>query len=282
MYDFTLTKPKPLTTESFPVQLLSGIPDIVQAHQQAGQQPDNLCGPYWVSILLHAYGTGDISGDSISADHIAAIAGSVLPMIDPARCVPPGATSRQDYRVALPQTENAAESGTSVQGLIRAIAQVSNGQYALVPLRADWSADWIAALLDLCQSHPQWKAVPVCNIQTGPLWGSHLSLVDAIAYLNGQSIQPPPADWDVGHFVVLAGQVTGSAQALAIVQDTYPVLGWDGYHLQSFEAVAQALSRTDGHEGGVVLFVTERDRPEVEQCAIACGFTVSPWDNGSP
>ncbi|NER82112.1 MAG: hypothetical protein F6K42_21640, partial [Leptolyngbya sp. SIO1D8] len=29
---------------------------LLPLHEKTGQQPDNLCGPYWVSLLLQAYG----------------------------------------------------------------------------------------------------------------------------------------------------------------------------------------------------------------------------------
>lgn len=260
------------------VELLPGVARSIVAHRQAGQQPDNLCGPYWVSLLLQTLGT-----ISIRADELALLAGSILPAIeDSTSSVPPGANPRLDYQVPLPHTADASLSGTAVAGLIAATHQASVGQYRLVPLSTSWTAERVETVLNLCQDHPDWMAVPLCNVQTGHFWGSQLGVVEAIAYLNGELIQPPVADWDVGHFVVLAGQIKGTAQSLLIIQDTYAVLGWDGYHLQPAAAVAQSLSRSDGSQGGVAIFVAESNRVAVEQSFQAEGLAIEIWDNGTP
>ena len=39
---------------------------------------------------------------------------------------------------------------------------------------------------------------------------------------------PPPADWDTGHFVELAQLLRGRRGALVLVRDSYPTLGWAG------------------------------------------------------
>jgi hypothetical protein len=259
------------------VQFLPAVLQMAAAHRQAGQQPDNLCGPYWVSLLLRVQ-----AGLTMQADQFAQIAGSILPIVDPLLSVPPGAQPRVDYQVALPQTTDLAISGTSVAGLISATQIASSGQYALVPLHAHWTAKRIETVLALCQTHADWNAVPLCNLQTGHLWGANLPLIDALAYLTGETIQQPPADWNVGHFVALAGQVTGMARSLLILQDTYPHFGWNGYHLQSADAAAQALNRSDGNEGGILLFVAEQHCSTVEETCQTAGFTVRVWDNGTP
>jgi hypothetical protein len=263
------------------VQLLPNFLPVMQAHQQAGQQQDNLCGPYWTSVLLQSRGL------DITPEAIAQLAGSVLPICDPQDSVPPGAQPRLDYRLPLPTTERVSESGTSAQGLIDAVKQLTPS-YGFVPLQANWTAERVQAVLQLCQN-PDWQAVPLCNIRTVHLWGTGLMVSDAVAYLSGQPMTPPASDWDVGHFVLLAGTVTGAdtggtepANSLVVVCDTYFNFGWQSYHLQSAEAVAQALNRDDGKGGGILLFVSSQDQPEVRQQAEALGFEISVWDNGSP
>src|SRR5439155_1352043 len=66
------------------------------------------------------------------------------------------------------------------------------------------------------------------------------------------ALPPPPADWDVGHFVNLAALARGPAADLVVVRDTYQELGLAGHHLQPPDRVAAALRRDDGHEGGVL------------------------------
>jgi len=258
------------------IQLLPSTLAISQEHQRTGQQPDNLCGPYWVGVLLRRYGL------TVTAEEIAEAAGSVLPIGDPQTWLPRGAQSRQDYCLPIPMTDCMRDAGTSAQGLVQAIADLSDHDYSLVPLQARWSADRLMALLNLCREHPEWDAVLLCNLRTGHLWGSGLPVSDAIAYLQDQPITPPVADWDVGHFLVLAGTVTGAVNSLVLVCDTYPLFGWQGYHLQSAEAIANALNRGDGVGGGILVFVATTYRAQVEQAAIAQDLQVKIWDNGSP
>jgi hypothetical protein len=264
----------PALTLSF----LPGMRRLVAAHRAAGQQPDNLCGPYWISILLRAF--TDIT---TTPSEVGLQAKSILPLGDPVNWIPAGACPRQDYRVPLPQTERLDLAGTSVLGLIHAVQHLSGDRYCLIPLQTNWTARQVLRLLALCRDYGDWQAIPVGNWQTGALWGSTLPLIDAIAYLDGDRITPPPPDWQVGHFAVLAGQVVGSAQSLVLVQDTYPLFGWDGYHFQSPEAIAQALNRdTDPHQGGILLFAASDRRAVIERVMKTQGFRIAPWDNGTP
>jgi hypothetical protein len=268
----TLTQQKDVV-----IQLLSGADRLAKEHQLSGQQPDNLCGPYWVAMFLRSCGF-----PSLTPEQVAQNAYSVLLIGDPVTWLPRGARSRQDYSLTLPETSDIQKAGTSVQGLAEAVGVLSNHAFTFVPLRTEWTIASLEALLRLCQDHPEWHAIPLCNVSTRPLWGSELAVSQAIAYLEGQPIDPPPPDWKVGHFLTLAGTITGKARSLLLVCDTYPHFGWQGYHLQSAEAIAQALNREDGHEGGILLFVSSGDREQVVQQAEAAGFAIEFWDNGSP
>ncbi|MBW4582616.1 MAG: hypothetical protein KME42_23850 [Tildeniella nuda ZEHNDER 1965/U140] len=265
-----------MVKQDISIQLLPGMLQIVGEHQCAGQQPDNLCGPYWAALLLRSRGF-----HHLTSEYMAQLAGSVLPTGDPITWLPQGAASKQDYELPLPTALRPEDAGTSAQGLMTAVA-MSEHSHTLLPLQTEWSAEKVAAVLELCQKHPAWNAVPLCNVRTGHLWGSHLSVKDAIAYLKGGSISPPPADWNVGHFMALAGTVAGQTRSLVIVCDTYPMFGWQGYHLQSADAIAQALNRDDGYGGGILLFIATHDREQIEQHAQAAGFHIEAWDNGSP
>lgn len=262
---------------TYSVQLLPGMERLAAIRQHSGQQPDNLCGPYWAAMLLRSHHIPS------TAEQVAQLAGTVLPAGDPNTWLPHGATSRQDYSIPLPETTNLADAGTSAQGLIAAIAHLSNQTCCAIPLQAEWTGDRVWQLLHLCQKHPDWEAIPLANLKTGHLWGSSLGMGDVIAYLHGQSsIHPPDADWNVGHFLVLAGIVEGPVNRLVWVCDTYPMFGWQGYHLQSAEAIASALNRGDGYGGGVMLFTAAQHQSDIEQAAGAIGLRVECWDNGSP
>lgn len=119
----------------------------------------------------------------------------------------------------------------------------------------------------------------MCNLRTGRLWGSRQALGNVVAYLEGKDITVPAADWDVGHFLTLAGKVEGQARSLVLVRDTYPIFGWDGYYLQSADAIAAALNRDDGYQGGIMLFTAAKNKVEVERLAKQRGFHVDIWDN---
>src|SRR5262245_38880091 len=84
---------------SLSIRLLPGASRVNHAHRLAGQQPDNLCGPYWVAVLLQAYDQA-----AFKAEDVALLAKSVLPVGDSGLWLPQGASSRQNYSVALPQT----------------------------------------------------------------------------------------------------------------------------------------------------------------------------------
>jgi hypothetical protein len=113
--------------------------------------------------------------------------------------------------------------------------------------------------------------------------GIALALGDALAYLSGEDIDPPKVDWNIGHYLTLAGTVKGTARSfstdtgrtLVIVRDSYPTFGWDGYHLQPAEAIANALRRDDGAEGGVLLFVAAKNQLEIEGETRARGFDIA-------
>jgi hypothetical protein len=259
----------------FSVQLLPGMARIADTHRLAGQQHDNLCGAYWAAIFLRS------RGFSHRPEQVAQLAGTVLPVGDPLACIPKGATPRQDYHLSLPITEQNDQAGTSVGGLMAAIEQLSAGAYCLIPIQAEWSTDRINAIMAVCENE-DWHLMPLCNLRTNHLWGGQLSVSQAIAYLNGETVHPPAADWQVGHFLVLAGTVIGKERSLMLVCDTYPSLGWQGYHLQPAAAIAQALNRGDGYQGGILLFTSKQNKTAIGQELQAQRFTIEPWDNGSP
>jgi len=258
------------------VRWLPGADRLAQVHRAAGQQLDNLCAVHWGSILLAA------DGISVEAESLALDAGTVLPSGDPHDSVPPGERPRRDYRGRLPVAARPEDGGTAVEGLIDSVAKASGGARRLVPLRTTWTEERVGAVLQLCRENAAWGAVPLANVRTGRLWGSRLSLADAFAWVAGSDVPPSPPDWDVGHFVTIAGTLEGSDRSFLIVRDSYPRFGWDGHHLQPPEAMAAALARGDGREGGIALYVSEDDRPDVERAAKDAGFEIEGWDNGTP
>ncbi|MGD1928969.1 MAG: hypothetical protein ACFB12_08660 [Leptolyngbyaceae cyanobacterium] len=259
--------------------LLPYLKSLLPLHAKAGAQPDNLCGPYWIGLLLQTYGI------SVSAVEVAIAAATVLPSQgNPTDWLPAGATSRQGRHYdQIPTVPNVDAAGTAIIGLMQATEQLSQGRFSLLPLTTD---DWAAGLQtvwQLCQAQPEYQAIPLLNVHTSYFWGSKLTPLQAMTYLAGGTIPPPPPDWRVGHFALLAGQLQGPVQSLYALLDTYPQFGWQGLHLQPPIAVSQSLARPQqSDQGGLALFVETAWRSRLADAITRAGLHIEPWDNGSP
>ncbi|MBD2256682.1 hypothetical protein [Pseudanabaena sp. FACHB-2040] len=124
-------------------------------------------------MLLQTDKTASVRSQSfpITPEQVGQVAGSVLPVGDPATWLPAGASSRQDYCLTLPTTENPQNADTSAQGLVQAATQITQGKYGLLPVQIDWIGERVLEILQLCLEHPQWSAVPLANLRTEHLWG---------------------------------------------------------------------------------------------------------------
>lgn len=223
--------------------------------------------------MLAAAGVEQWDGQAVDQDLLALRAHTLLPDVDPADSVPPGASNLLDYRFEL-QVGAAEQAGTSAEGLAEAVEEVSGGAVRAVPLRTAWDAAAVVRLVDFALER---GAHLIANLRTGHLWGSKPPLESLLAELEGREQAGPPADWDVGHYVGLSSLVRGRGGALVGVQDSYPTLGWDGVHLQPPRALAAALRRDDGNEGGVLCVLAAERAGDVD----ALGFDVELWDNGT-
>lgn len=262
--------------------LLPGADRVAAVHRPAGAQPDNLCGAFWVSLLLRSAGSG-----SPTPERAAAAAGTVLPAGgDPRSWVPPGEPNRPGDTATLARSDDPDVSGTSVPGMLAAVDELSGGSYRLVPIRGhagralDGSA--IATLVGILERHPRWEATPILNLRTGALWGTRLPLTGALTYLAGGDVNPPDPEWDVGHFVNIAGLVRGPERTMLLLRDSYPSFGSGGSHLQPLEAVGSAVRRDDGREGGCLLFLAARHLDGAERALKDEGYDIGTWDNGTP
>lgn len=235
------------------------------------QQKDNLCGCFWGSLALRA------AGVEVDQDEVAAAAGAILPGGDPQTHVAPGATPRNDYRVELPVDPTPGVGGTSAPGVARAIERLSKGGLAAIPVAGPWTAETVTALMDAAAG-----ATLVANVRTGLFWGSRPDPATVLAHLRGETVEPPPADWDVGHFVNFAALVRGPADDLVVVRDTYQELGLAGHHLQPPDRVAAALRRDDGHEGGVLAVIGSGRAAALRERLEGDGFELRHWHNGTP
>jgi len=75
--------------------------------------------------------------------------------------------------------------------------------------------------------------------------------------------------------------IHGPKGSLVVVHDSYPSMGWGGRHLQPPRALADALLRGDGREGGVLAVVTGTRERSVKALAARIGLEIGAWDNGT-
>jgi hypothetical protein len=267
--------PQSADTEAVP-ELESELEAELGAERTAVQQKDNLCGPFHAARILRDAGLREWEGEPLDQDLVALRAGTTLPERDDEPAVPPGADSWCDYRHPL-GLGSAAASGTSAGALASAIEELSGGNLVCVALSGAWSAETVQRLV---AEAPGLGARLLANLRTGRLWGSRPSVETVLAQLAGREVPaPPPADWDVGHFVELVQLVQGSGGGLVVVRDSYPTLGWAGHHVQPPQALAAALMRGDGRGGGILAVVPASGAAAVRALAAELGLEIELWDN---
>ena len=253
---------------------------LAALHARELPQKDNLCGPFWIALALVAAGIEEVDGELVDQDLVALRAGTRLPDGDPVTFVPQGARPRNDYRLDIPRAARPEDFGTSAAALVRATEELSAGRLEVVPVSGPWTEDAVLAVADAA-SHLT-EALLVANIRTGPLWGSRPDAAVLLARLAGEPAEGPPPEWDVGHFTNVVATVRGPGGTLIAVRDTYPSLGWGGYHLQPADRMAAALERGDGKEGGILAVVRADDAPALRAALERAGCSAQLWDNGTP
>jgi hypothetical protein len=253
---------------------LLGPAALAADHDAELPQKDQLCGCFWGCLALRAFGVPGVDQDAVAHE-----AGTVLIGGDPLQWLPPGeTTNRADYRLAFPPTEDPAAAGTGTEALAGAIERLSGGTVSVVPVAGPWNADTVVSLLERCLSTAP-DAVLVANVRTGPLWTTRPSPVALLATLAGETAGALGCEWDEGHFLSLFALIRGPGGALVGIRDTYRSLGWQGHHLQPPAALAAALNRGDGREGGVLCVVPSASAEPLR--AALTDFELRLWDNGS-
>ncbi len=120
----------------------------------------------------------------------------------------------------------------------------------------------------------------IANLRTGLLWETRPPIDSLLAVLDGDEVaQPPPCEWDVGHYVELLQLLRGRPGALVLVRDSYPTLGWGGVHAQPPAALAAALERGDGREGGVLAVGSRAQVAAMADVPAELGLGTRIWDN---
>ena len=244
------------------------------------QQKDNLCGPFQAARVLRDAGISSWDGDALDQDLVALHAGTVLPAHAVGPQVPPGAANLVEYRYELRLGSSDERTGTRACALADTIATLSGGRLECVPLTGAWTGAAVERLVD---DGARLGAGLIANLRTGRLWGSHPPLELLLGWLDRgeppDGMSAPAADWDTGHFVGLEQVVRGRAGALVVVRDSYPTLGWDGWHVQPPEVLAQALMRGDGRRGGVLCIVGSERAWAATELAASLGLDTAIWNN---
>ena len=243
----------------------------------SAQQKDNLCGPFWAARVLNESGVTTWDGEPITEDLVALRAGTLLPEAHDSPDVPPGAFNRVSYRYPLP-TAPVEQSGTSAGAVAQVIESASDGRLRCVPLIGEWNAHRVERLVDEAAGL---GSRLLANVRTGRMWASRPPVEILLAELEGRSVIEPEADWDVGHFVELEMLIRGPRGSLVVVHDSYPSLGWHGRHMQPPHALASALERGDGREGGVLVVVPKVGVEAARALAAELSLEVRFWNNGT-
>jgi Family of unknown function (DUF6885) len=258
--------------------LLPGARELLAIHERELPQRDDLCGAFCGSLALGAAGFAEHDGEPVDQDAVALAAGSVVASAHGS--LPDGETGRRDYRLAIPVIDDVAVSGTTAAGVQEAIEELSGGRLVALPLAGPWSASALDELFGLLAGY-ELPVTLVANLATHHLWGSRPSVSRLLSYLLDGEQEGPAPDWRVGHFVVVAGRMTGPAGTLYAIADTYPVLGDRGVHLQPRERLAAALERRDMPAGGMLVVVCAADAERTREAAGALGLREAIWDNGT-
>ena len=260
--------------------LLPGARALLDYHARELPQRDDLCGAFCGALALNAAGIERAGDGPTDQDAVALAAGSIVAAAREAGTLPGTERGRRDYRLALPTIADDALSGTTAEGVARAVEALGGGAVTAIP----YSGPWTAATLDATFEAAAQLSNPVtliANLATHHLWGGGPSPSQLLAYLLDGVLDGPPPDWAVGHFACIVARTDGPAGRLYAVADTYPALGNLGVHLQPRERLAAAIAREGKPAGGVLVVVATGDAARLRARAAAAGLTEGLWDNGT-
>src|SRR5262245_12591323 len=115
------------TSTKLTVTLLPGARALMAAHSRELPQRDDLCGAVCGALAVRAAAIGRNEGELLDQAAVAVAAGSFISRLQDAGCLPAGERGRRDYRLALPFIDDPAVSGTTADGLLGAVEQLSAG-----------------------------------------------------------------------------------------------------------------------------------------------------------
>ena len=257
------------------VGTLSAVPTLPDLYAEEAQQMDNLCGCFWGSLALRA------AGFDADQEAVALAARSILPGGDPLTHIFPGSTPRNDYRVELPLAAVPETAGTAAPPLAEAIELLSGSALAAIPVAGPWTSE-TRLCADGCgrgrPGDPDRK-----RAHRRPSGGRGPIPAVVVDHLMGGSPDPPPADWDVGHFVNLATLVRGPGGSIVVVRDTYQELGAAAATTCSRPTASlRRCAATTAARAASWPCAPRRSPPACANASRASGFELRHWDNGTP
>src|ERR1700730_5711877 len=212
---------------TFEMTLLPGARALLRSHARELPQRDDLCGAFCAALALQAAGIEEHRGEPVDQDALAVAAGTIVSALPNVEILPFGEQGRRDYRVPLPTVEDAAVSGTTAEGLVHAVDELSEERLVGIPYSGPWRAATLGGIFDVACSltHP---VTLLANFATRHLWGSRPSATQLLDYLLTGAQDGPEPDWDVGHFACIVGRISGPGGRQYCVADTYRSLGSNG------------------------------------------------------
>ncbi len=172
--------------------LLPGARALLAAHARELPQRDDLCGAFCGALALGAAGLGERGGEPNDQDAVAQAAGSTVSAVADVGHLPHGERGRRDYRLALPFVEDAAVSGTTAAGVVRAVQALSGGALAAVPYSGPWTAETLGGLFDATATSER-PVTLIANLATRHLWGGRPRAGQLLDYLYDGALAGPPA-----------------------------------------------------------------------------------------
>jgi hypothetical protein len=260
--------------------LLPGTRALLEYHARELPQRDDLCGAFCGALALNAAGIVSAGEEPTDQDAVAVAAGSIVSAARDPGTLPGGEGGRRDYRLTLPEIDDAEVSGTTAAGVARAVTELGAGAVAAMPYSGPWTARTLDGIFDAA-AESSGPITLIANLATHHLWGAHPTPSQLLAYLCDGALDGPPPDWEVGHFSCVMARTDGPGGRLYAVADTYPALGDRGVHLQPRERLAAAIARVDKPAGGVLAVAGSRDAGPLRERAAALGLIEGLWDNGT-
>jgi hypothetical protein len=268
-------------TTALELTLLAGARELMRAHARELPQRDDQCGAFCGALALEAAGLREEGGEPLDQDSVARAAGTLVSRVPHLEALPAGERGRRDYRIAPPLIDDADVSGTNCVGVVRALEALSHGSLAAIALQGPWTPARLDGLFELTATLTR-PVTLIANVSTRELWGAAPRVDELLDFLLDGTDGGPAPDWDVGHFVCVAGRTRGPGGSVYVVLDTYRSLGRDGVHAQPRERLASALQRPGMAPGGMLAVVAVEDAEAIRAGAARIGLVEGVWDNGTP